>query len=180
MNDDHVRLPAELCVGPRMSDGSSWTILRAPTGQPGTGGFDWHVLDGSLPLKHMRNGTTYVTASLFAPTDEAGEPFAYPPVHFHHAHLRHPDVRSSSLMLQNHADSHCHSSGGGARCFIEAFPPPFAIAISLPEMLAWDGGGFYGTPNGHLEWDTECVSAPASLACTRASFLDADSALPLC
>ena len=124
-------------------------MARAAVPISATGGYDWHTVRGYLEAgfiegselagetiaarEYRSRAHAHITASFYGPTSLRGEPLSYPPVHFHHGHLRaprsEPGGTSDELFLQNHADSHCHSEHGGARCFVETFPEAYGIAV---------------------------------------------------
>ena len=130
-----------ICTRRSTRRGREWRILKTDVARS-VGGFDWHTVfgHGFPPLGDGHDAVTgpLATASIFAATDEAGVPYEYPPIHFHHGHVRKEvDALSNALILQSHADTHCHTLEGGAKCFLEAFPPPFALRLPRT-ALRWD------------------------------------------
>ena len=117
-NASSSSLRAQACSTESAVRSREWRMLRVGP-LTSTGGFDWHSIDGPLTLLPLPGSADaerrFLTATFFAPTDANGEPLSYPPIHFHHGHVRLDpfDQRSFSLFMQSHGDTPCRTAEGG-------------------------------------------------------------------
>ena len=101
--------------------------------------FGWASILDLDSVPDLRLGQIFL-----GPTDEAGEPIGFPPLHIHHWHVVPAwarDVSSSmhTVVAQAHGDSQCRQAQGGARCLLQS--PPEGRDLG-PVSL---GGGEYDT-----------------------------------
>ena len=108
------------CYWQDSDDGTEWRTQRVgpfvSRGGEAWMQFGWASILDLDSVPDLRLGQIFL-----GPTDEAGEPIGFPPLHIHHWHVVPAwarDVSSSmhTVVAQAHGDSQCRQAQGGARC----------------------------------------------------------------
>jgi len=121
----------------------------------GEGGYSWHTAaweNAGQFRDKLLDGSVYVTAFGFYPTQSNGEVLGMPPIHIHHMHVTHaqtfpwtcpmgqerPVTFSGLVPFDIHGDRQCQPRLGATDCLIREFPVGFGIHVSSPFRTFYD------------------------------------------